>query len=147
MHHYINFVRKYRVVCVVPLPRHHTPPPSWRRAIGLSPPQNTLLSGNVTCCPDVSFGYGAAHRQTNAAAPHILYNINLYPPATQVTCRGIKRQTVAPSPLILFFICRFVVVTTRRTDAFIILETLVLQRCAAPSPLHPITDFILIISL
>lgn len=61
----------------------------------------------------------------------------LYPPATQVTCRGIKGQTVAPSPLILFFICRFVVVTTRRTNAKMPSIRLKCSRSDGAPPHHP----------
>ena len=120
MHHYINFVRKNRVVCVVPLPRHPTPPPSWRRAIGSAPPQNTLLSGKVTCCPDVSFGYGAAHRQTNAAAPHILYIIRIYThPPPLLGCLG------APSHLsyVLRTADNIYILLWRIDDAFISIPT------------------------
>lgn len=137
VHHYINFVSIFSVVCVSSLTRHPTPTPSGRRAIGSSSHQNTLLSGNVfllprcllriRCCAPTDLCCDALYIYINTqiyshpppllgcleASSHlsyvlhtadkvyilllrctIYYIIYLFPPATQVTCRGIKGQTV-----------------------------------------------------
>nr|DAM37270.1 MAG TPA: hypothetical protein [Caudoviricetes sp.] len=94
MHHYINFVRKYRVVCVVPLPRHPTPPPLMAKGhrIITSSEHSAIRKCHllprcllrIRCC---------APTDQRSGAPYIIYNINLYPPATLAR---VPRGTLAP---------------------------------------------------
>ena len=73
------------------------PPPSRRRPGYGSRPEHRRALSTVNPLDDAS-GIHSQNTIFNHYAPnHLLF---LY---IKVTCRGIKRQTVAPSPLIIFF--------------------------------------------
>ena len=78
VHYYINFVSIFNVVCVSSLTRRPPPPPHGEGPSDHRPYITSPHQEMSPCCPAVSFGYGAAHQQTNATTPYLLYIIRIY---------------------------------------------------------------------